>query len=88
MNKYRKTIIAGNWKMNMLVSEVKHFFEELKPLMPKVKSCETVICAPFPLLPILAKAGKDAKVAPGARMFPHTIREHTLEKFQQHSFLI
>jgi triosephosphate isomerase len=67
MNKYRKTIIAGNWKMNMLVSEVKHFFEELKPLMPKVKSCETVICAPFPLLPILAKAGKDAKVAPGAQ---------------------
>lgn len=67
MNKYRKTIIAGNWKMNMLASEVKGFFDELKPLMPKTKSCETVICAPFALLPALAKAGKDAKVGAGAQ---------------------
>ena len=37
--KYRKTIIAGNWKMNMLSSDVKPFIEELKPLMPKIKSC-------------------------------------------------
>ena len=35
--KYRKTIIAGNWKMNMLSSDVKPFIEELKPLMPKIK---------------------------------------------------
>ena len=67
MNKYRKTIIAGNWKMNMLASEVKPFFEELKPLMPKTKSCETVICAPYPMLPVLVRAGKDAKVASGAQ---------------------
>lgn len=67
MNKYRKTIIAGNWKMNMLASQVKPFFEELKPLMPKVKSCETVICAPYPLLPALAKHGKEAKVHAGAQ---------------------
>ena len=44
--KYRKTIIAGNWKMNMLSSDVKPFIEELKPLMPKIKSCETVLCVP------------------------------------------
>lgn len=36
--KYRKTIIAGNWKMNMLSSDVKPFIEELKPLMPKIKA--------------------------------------------------
>ena len=28
--KYRKTIIAGNWKMNMTNSGVKPFIEELK----------------------------------------------------------
>ena len=44
--KYRKTIIAGNWKMNMLSSDVKPFIEELKPLMPKIKTCETVLCVP------------------------------------------
>ena len=26
--KYRKTVIAGNWKMNMLASEIKPFMEE------------------------------------------------------------
>ena len=33
--KYRKTVIAGNWKMNMLASSVKPFIEELKANMPK-----------------------------------------------------
>ena len=28
--KYRKTVIAGNWKMNMLASEIKPFMEELQ----------------------------------------------------------
>ncbi|NLW65594.1 MAG: triose-phosphate isomerase, partial [Clostridiales bacterium] len=32
--KYRKTIIAGNWKMNLLPSEVKPFTEELRSSMP------------------------------------------------------
>ncbi len=44
--KYRKAIIAGNWKMNMLVSDIKPFIEELKPLLPKTKTCETVLCVP------------------------------------------
>ena len=33
--KYRKPIIAGNWKMNMLASQTKDFADELKPLLPK-----------------------------------------------------
>lgn len=45
--KYRKTIIAGNWKMNLLPSEVKPFADELRSLMPKSKTCETVLCVPF-----------------------------------------
>jgi triosephosphate isomerase len=28
--RYRKTVIAGNWKMNMTASETKQFAEELK----------------------------------------------------------
>ena len=30
--RYRKTIIAGNWKMNKTASETKKFAEELKAL--------------------------------------------------------
>ena len=44
--RFRKTIIAGNWKMNKTASETKKFAEELKALLPKAK-CATSWCA-FP----------------------------------------
>ena len=64
---YRKTLIAGNWKMNMLVSDVKPFIDEIKPLIPKVKSCETVLCVPAVNIAAMLKAGKEAKIAVGAQ---------------------
>ena len=64
--KYRKTIIAGNWKMNMLASQVKPFAEELKTIIPKAKWCETVVCVPFVMIPAAIKAFKDTRVAIGA----------------------
>ena len=65
--KYRKTIIAGNWKMNMLSSDVKPFIEELKPLLPKIKTCETVLCVPAVNVAAMLKAGKEAKIMTGAQ---------------------
>ena len=44
--RYRKTIIAGNWKMNNTLSQTKAFAEELKPIMPKGKWCSVVLCVP------------------------------------------
>ena len=38
--RYRKTIIAGNWKMNKTASETKKFAEELKAILPKAKWCD------------------------------------------------
>ena len=35
--KYRKTIIAGNWKMNQTASGIKPFMEELKNHLPQPK---------------------------------------------------
>ena len=64
--KYRKTIIAGNWKMNMLASQVKPFAEELKTLNPRAKWCETVFCVPYVMIPAALKAFKDSRVAIGA----------------------
>lgn len=64
--KYRKTIIAGNWKMNKLPSEVKPFADELKSIVPKAKWCETVVCVPFAMLPAAIKAFRDTRVAVGA----------------------
>ena len=34
--RYRKTIIAGNWKMNMTATETKKFAEDLKKIMPLI----------------------------------------------------
>ena len=64
--KYRKTIIAGNWKMNMVASQVKPFADELKGLNPRPKWCETVVCVPFVNVPAAIKAFKDSRVAIGA----------------------
>ena len=33
--KYRKTIIAGNWKMNKTPSETKEFMTAFKSILPK-----------------------------------------------------
>ena len=63
--KYRKTVIAGNWKMNMTASEIKPFIEQLKENMPKTRTCEMVLCTPAVMIPAMIKAGKDCKVAAG-----------------------
>ena len=63
---YRKTIIAGNWKMNMKPSDVKPFADGVKAIVPRAKWCETVICAPFADLPAAVKAFKDAHISVGA----------------------
>ena len=65
--KYRTTVIAGNWKMNMLASEIKPFMEQLKENLPKTRACDVVLCTPAPLLPAMIKAGKDCKVAAGGQ---------------------
>ena len=65
--KYRRTIIAGNWKMNMLVSSVKPFMEELKENMAKTKTCDVVLCTPAVMIPAMVKAGKELKVAAGGQ---------------------
>jgi triosephosphate isomerase len=65
--KYRKAIIVGNWKMNMVASEVKPFVDELRRKMPKTKTCEIVLCAPFPLIPALWRSIKDSRISIGAQ---------------------
>ena len=64
--RYRKTIIAGNWKMNMTASETKQFAEELKKIMPRAKWCETLICVPSCNITTAMKAFKDLRVSVGA----------------------
>ena len=64
--RYRKTVIAGNWKMNMTATETKKFAEELKKIMPRAKWCDTLICVPACNISIAMKAFKDLRISVGA----------------------
>ena len=64
--RYRKTIIAGNWKMNKTPSETKAFAEQFKAILPKTKWCDIVVCAPTVDLSAAVRSFKDSRIAVGA----------------------
>ena len=64
--RYRKTIIAGNWKMNNTITQTKAFAEELKPIMPKGKWCNVVLCVPAVNITSAVRLFKDCHIAIGA----------------------
>ncbi|MFY4774920.1 triose-phosphate isomerase [Metabacillus sp. RGM 3146] len=63
----RKPIIAGNWKMNKVMSEAKSFVEEVKGLVPSSENVDSVICAPALFLDHLVEMTKGTDVKIGAQ---------------------
>ena len=61
MNKERKLIIAGNWKMNKTVAEAVSLVEDLKRDLNNVKEVDIVVCPPFTALESVSKAILDSK---------------------------
>ena len=64
--KYRKTVIAGNWKMNFTPSEAKAFIEEIKPMVAGKDNCDIVFCAPFVAIAAAMEAAKGSNIKIGA----------------------
>lgn len=62
----RTPLIAGNWKMNMTVSEAGVFADELLKNTLN-ESVEAAICAPFIDLPVLIEKLKDTNIKIGAQ---------------------
>jgi len=56
MNKERKLIIAGNWKMNKTVAEALALVSDLKLELAKIREVDIVICPPFTALESVSKA--------------------------------
>ncbi len=79
-HKYRKTVIAANWKMNKTPTETRAFGVELKRLLPRGRWCEIVLCMPAICIPAGVKALKDTRVSIGAEnMHQETFGAYTGE---------
>ncbi len=67
MNKERKLIIAGNWKMNKTVAEALTLVADLKRDLAGVKEVDVVVCPPFTALESVSKAIMDSSLKLGAQ---------------------
>jgi triosephosphate isomerase len=80
MNKERKLIIAGNWKMNKTVAEALDLVRGLKLELTNVKEVDLVICPPFTALSDVSKAVLDSNLRLGAQnMSEHKFGAYTGE---------
>ena len=64
--KYRKTVIAGNWKMNKTPSETKEFMTAFKAMLPKGRWCDIALCVPAVCIPSAVRAMRETRVGIGA----------------------
>ena len=62
----RKSIIAGNWKMNKTIAESLSFINDVKDRV-KNENVDVVICAPFIALKDLVEATKGTNIKIGAQ---------------------
>ena len=64
--KYRKTVIAGNWKMNKTPSQTKDFMTQLKAILPKGRWCDIALCVPAVCIPAAVRAVRETRIGIGA----------------------
>ena len=62
----RKTVIAGNWKMNMTPSQTKAFITELAPMVAGLDKCDIVLCVPYVDVAAAVEAAKGTNIHIGA----------------------
>lgn len=67
MDKERKLIIAGNWKMNKTVAEGLDLVTHLKRELAGVKDADLVVCPPFTALESVSRAVLDSNLRLGAQ---------------------
>ena len=67
MQKDRKLIIAGNWKMNKTVAEALDLVAGLRRELATVKEDDLLVCPPFTALSEVSKAILDSNIRLGAQ---------------------
>ena len=62
----RRTVIAGNWKMNFTPAEATAFIEAVKPLVAGKDNCDVIFCAPYVTIAAAQKAAEGSNIKIGA----------------------
>ena len=62
----RRTVIAGNWKMNMTPASATALINEMKPLVAGKDACDVVLCVPAIDIPAAVEAAKGSNIKIGA----------------------
>ena len=62
----RRTVIAGNWKMNFTPAEATAFINEIKPLVAGKDNCDIIFCAPYVTIAAAQEAAKGSNIKIGA----------------------
>ena len=65
--KYRKPLIAGNWKMNKTPSETREFMLGFKSVLPRGRWCDIALCVPAVCIPAAVRAARETRIAVGAQ---------------------
>src|SRR2546429_3572130 len=80
MEKERKLIIAGNWKMNKTVAEALDLVGDIKRDLREVKEVDIVVCPPFTALCEVSKAILNTNLRLGTQnMSEHNFGAYTGE---------
>ena len=62
----RRTVIAGNWKMNMTPSQTRAFIKELAPMVEGLDKCDIVLCVPYVDIATAVEAAEGTNIHVGA----------------------
>ncbi len=67
MSKFRKKIIAGNWKMNKTSSEAEQLAADIVREVGDVRDVDVVLCPPFTSTAVVGDVIQDSSVKLGAQ---------------------
>ena len=62
----RRTVIAGNWKMNMTPAQAKQFIKDLAPMVNGMDKCDIVLCVPYVDIAVASEAAEGTNIRIGA----------------------
>ena len=62
----RRTVIAGNWKMNFTPAEATAFINEIKPMVEGKNNCDIIFCAPYVTIAAAQAAAAGSNIKIGA----------------------